>query len=367
MADNDDLTAKFERKLKQRLHGSINMMTFEQTEAAREVFAELAGDLRTPDTEQRREEMIRDLASADQGWHFMDDTVPDDRDHIAAVAASLITVGWRKQPAAQDPVAPDTGQRDARITVKMREQNEALKNRVRDLIAANQGLQAQLAAAQAPAASKGKTIVFGPGDEVTICGARVEQLRLGWALCPLPAGHSGDHVPEAPAASEIRTLPDVQAEAERRWPSGHLDASVRNIRSGARDGFITGVMETQEADRGLLATPASGDTIEQAARVIAEGFFATQPLRCQLWDEMDEGIKDNNRIRARALTARGLLADGTDRRRIADAVATELERIKQEIHDEGALAVYSAMDVEMRLDAAAGELRAALTDTTEEP
>ncbi|WP_157360598.1 hypothetical protein [Amycolatopsis thermoflava] len=49
------------------------------------------------------------------------------------------------------------------------------------------------------------------------------------------------------------------------------------------------------------------------------------------------------------------------RQQIARGVAAELERIRREIHDEGALATYTAMDVELRLDAAAAEIRARLS------
>lgn len=51
--------------------------------------------------------------------------------------------------------------------------------------------------------------------------------------------------------------------------------------------------------------------IEQAARTIYEGFFATQPLRYVPWNEAEEGIKDNNRLRACALADAGLLSTPT--------------------------------------------------------
>lgn len=51
-----------------------------------------------------RDELISDLVSADQGWHLMDDSMPDDRDHLVAVADGLLAAGWRKTPADDGPI-----------------------------------------------------------------------------------------------------------------------------------------------------------------------------------------------------------------------------------------------------------------------
>jgi hypothetical protein len=52
------------------------------------------------------------------------------------------------------------------------------------------------------------------------------------------------------------------------------------------------------------------------------------------------------------------------RQAVAEGVARELERIRQEIHEEDAMAVWTALDVEMRLLAAAEEIRGSAAETS---
>jgi hypothetical protein len=46
------------------------------------------------------------------------------------------------------------------------------------------------------------------------------------------------------------------------------------------------------------------------------------------------------------------------KRFLVDGMASELERLAQQVHDAGALATWTALDVEMLLKGRAGELRA---------